>query len=492
VAIEGTDRVKAVPAFLRRHPALWVEWLRLGNALSRWRGEGSRVLLLVLSGVAVVVALLAALWGHVVSAIETLAEYRLLLAVVAAIYAATSVSGRRRELEEARSNSWLIATPIPPRSLLISQAIRVLLPLFVLAIAVVLFPALIALTNEGMTAAAEKVAGAAAGGLLIGSVVGWFSGRRVKPSGVVPSRYVPQPRVRRSAPAQSRSTLAQTSNEAAHTARAGAHVAGAAANPAGLAEAAGANVTRVAEIADANVTSGTETAGANVAGVAEAAGPSVTRVAEIAGVNVTSGAVTAGANVAGVAEVTGANVMGVAGCAAGAYLRPDAAGLSGWPIAQVLAWSRPENSRYVLIAALLAVQGGSSALTGLSVVAMYLVASYLAALLSAMTAVAKSAAIWLRATPITMMGFVWSVSRRALAHQLVGVALAIVCMLLLGSPMSMALQVAALWLGLFISISGFALVDNYRGRSPLVKIVLSIAAFAAIATVLQLRAGAKT
>lgn len=383
--------MKALPAFLRRHPALWVEWLRLVNSLSRLRGDGRRAVLLILCAVAVVVALLVALSGHVVSAIGTLAEYWVLLAVVAVIYAAGSVSSRRRQLEESGSQSWLTATPIPPRSLLISQAIRVLLPLVVLVVAVVMFPALIAFTHEGVGAAAEKVAGAAAGGLLVGSVVGWFTGRRAKPSGVVPSRYVPQPRLRRSAPAHSRGAATA---ETAH--------------------------------------------------------------------------------------------------AAVAYMRPDAAGLSGWPIAQVLSWSRPENSRYVLIAALLAVQGGSSALTGLSVVAMYFVASYLAALLSAMTAVAKSAAEWLRATPITLMGFVWSVSRRALTHQLIGVALAIVCMLLLGSPLSMALQIAALWLGLFISISGFALVDNYRGRSPLVKIALSIAAFAAIATLLQLRAGAKT
>lgn len=131
-------------------------------------------------------------------------------------------------------------------------------------------------------------------------------------------------------------------------------------------------------------------------------------------------------------------------------------------------------------------------MAGLCVVAMYFVASYLAALVSAMTTVAKSAAVWLRATPSTLMGFVWSVSRRALVHQCVGVSLAVVCMLLLGVPIGMALQVAALWLGLFISISGFALVGNYRGRSPVVKIALSVAAFAALATVLHLRAGAKT
>lgn len=342
--------------------------------MSRWREEGSRAVLLALSALAVVIALLFAGSGRVVGGIETLADYWVLLAVVAVIYAATSVSGRRRQLEESKSQSWLVATPIPPRSLLVSQAIRVLLPLCALAVVAVMVPALIALTNEGVAAAAEKVAGATAGGLFVGGVVGWWTGRRTKPSGVVPSRYVPQPR----------------------------------------------------------------------------------------------------------------------GKAAKASMRPDASALSGWPIAQVLAWSRPENSRYVLIAALLAVQGGSSAVAGLSVVAMYFVASYLAALLSATTTVAKSAATWLRATPITLLGFVWSVSRRALLHQLIGAVLAIACMLLLGAPVSMALQAAVLWLGLFVSISGLALVDHYRGRSPLVKIALSVATVAALATVLQLRVGAKS
>lgn len=375
MATEGANRITSLPpwtpALLRRHPALLVEWLRLVNSWSRWRGEGGTAALLVLSVLAVVIALLFSLSGHVVGAIRTLADYWVLWAVVAAIYAATSVSGRRRQLEESKSQSWLIATPIPPRSLLVSHAIRVLLPLVVIAAVVVMFPALVALTNEGIAAAAEKVAGAAAGGLLIGGVFGWWTGRRAKASGVVASRYVPQPRTDRS-------------------------------------------------------------------------------------------------------------------------MRPDTAALAGWPIAQVLAWSRPENSRYVLIAALLAVQGGSSAIAGLSVVAMYFVASYLAALVSATTSVAKSAAAWLRATPITLVGFVWSVSRRALMHQFIGVALAVGCMAMLGAPIGMALQVAALWLGLFVSIAGLALVDNYRGRSPLVKIALSIAAFAALAAIFQFRAGAKT
>jgi hypothetical protein len=360
-----------MPAFVRKHPALLVEWLRLANSFSRWRGEGRHAVVLALCAIAVVLALLVALSGHAASAIETLAGYWVLLTLIAALYAATSVSGRRRRLEEASSQSWLIATPIPPRSLFVSQAIRVLLPLVALVVAGAMFPMLVALVNDGLTASAAKVSAAAAGGLIVGGVIGWWTRRRAKTSGYVPSRYVPRPRVR-------------------------------------------------------------------------------------------------------------------------SDLRPDAAALASWPIAQVLSWSRPENSRYVMITALLAVQGGSSAIAGLSVVAMYFGASYLAALLSAMTTVAKSAAAWLRATPITLMGFVWSVSRRALAHQLIGVALAIGCMTMLGAPIVMALELAALWLGLFISISGFALVDHYRGRSPLVKIALSVTAVAALATVVQLRAGAKS
>lgn len=371
---DATKRIATVPAwtpaFIRRHPALLVEWLQLTNSWSRWREQGSRTGWLLLSAAVVAIALFVSLSGHVASAVETLSEYWVLLVVIAAMYAATSVNQRRRQLAESTSQSWLIATPVPPRSLRISLAIRTLFPLVALTVAVLMFPALVALTTEGMAAAGETVAAAAAGGALIGGVVGWWMGRRAKHSGVVPSRYVPRPRAR-------------------------------------------------------------------------------------------------------------------------AITRPDASALAGWPIAQVFAWSRPENSRYVLIAALMAVQGGSSAIAGLSVVAMYFVASYLAALLSSMMTVAKSAADWLRATPITLAAFVWSVSRRALAHQLLGTALAVGVMLLLGAPLGMALQIAALWLGLVISISGFALVDNYRGRSPAVKVALSIAAFAALAAALQLRGGAK-
>lgn len=165
--------------------------------------------------------------------------------------------------------------------------------------------------------------------------------------------------------------------------------------------------------------------------------------------------------------------------------------LSGWPIAQTFAWSRPENSRYVLIVALFAVQGGSSALVGGSVVALYFVVSYLAALLSALLQVAKSAGAWLRATPMALSEFVWALSSRALVHQAIGTALAAGFMCLLGAPLILALQLAALWLGLVTSIWGCALVDSYRGRPAPVKIALIVAAWAALLVALQWRAAGR-
>jgi hypothetical protein len=166
--------------------------------------------------------------------------------------------------------------------------------------------------------------------------------------------------------------------------------------------------------------------------------------------------------------------------------------LSGWPIAQVLAWSRPENSRYVLVVALFAVQGGSSAILGLSVVALYFIGSYLAALLSALVSVAKSASAWLRSTPMSLSEFVWLLSRRALIHQVLGTALAATFMLLVGAPLMPTLQIAALWLSLVISVSGCALVDCYRGRSPAMKVAMCFVAWGAFLALLQMRSAERT
>jgi len=185
---------------------------------------------------------------------------------------------------------------------------------------------------------------------------------------------------------------------------------------------------------------------------------------------------------------------------------PSAAALSGWPLAQVRAWGRPDNLRILLMVGMLAVQAGSSALVGLSVVAMWLLGGYLAGLLTAVLQTASMASHWLRSTPLPFAHFAWAVCRRALLYQIVGTMLAIALMVILGSPVLSALYVGGLWLSIVVLACSIGVADSYRARRPFLKLAVSFAALAIvearehgwsipIAAVLaawQLRAGAKT
>jgi hypothetical protein len=185
---------------------------------------------------------------------------------------------------------------------------------------------------------------------------------------------------------------------------------------------------------------------------------------------------------------------------------PSTAALSGWPLAQVRAWGRPENLRVLLMVAMLAVQAGSSAIVGLSVVAIWLLGGYLAGLLTAVLQTAAMASRWLRSTPIPFAQFAWAVTRRALLYQIVGAAIAVGLMVALGSPVLSALYVGALWLAIVLLSCSIGLAESYRARPTFVRMVLSFAAMAVVearehgwsipvAAVLaawHLRAGAKT
>jgi hypothetical protein len=185
---------------------------------------------------------------------------------------------------------------------------------------------------------------------------------------------------------------------------------------------------------------------------------------------------------------------------------PSVAALSGWPMAQVRAWGRPDNLRVLLMIAMLAVQAGSSALVGLSVVAMWLLGGYLAGLLAAVLQTANQASRWLRSTPIPFAQFAWAVSRRALAYQAALTALAVALMVILGAPLLSALYIGGLWLTIVLLACSISLAENYRTRPPLIRMALSFAAVAVvearehgwsipIAAALaawHLRAGAKT
>jgi hypothetical protein len=186
---------------------------------------------------------------------------------------------------------------------------------------------------------------------------------------------------------------------------------------------------------------------------------------------------------------------------------PSAAALSRWPVAQVRAWGRPENLRIlVLIPALFAVQAGSSAVHGLSVLAIWVLGGYLGGLLRAVWYTARAAADWLRSTPIPFAQFAWSMTSRALLHQLVGTAVAAAVLISLGAPLMNALYVSALWLAIVLLSYSIFVVDAYRARAPLIRLVLSFATvaivearehgwsipLAALLAAWHLRAGAKT
>jgi hypothetical protein len=186
---------------------------------------------------------------------------------------------------------------------------------------------------------------------------------------------------------------------------------------------------------------------------------------------------------------------------------PSPQALSGWPVAQVRAWGRPENLRIlVLIPALFAVQAGSSAVHGLSVLAIWVLAGYLGGLLRAVWHTARSAADWLRSTPLPFAQFAWAMTRTALLHQFVGTAVAAAVLISLGAPLASASYISALWLAIVLLSYSIFVVDEYRSRAPLIRLVLSFATvaivearehgwsipLAALLAAWHLRAGAKT
>jgi hypothetical protein len=186
---------------------------------------------------------------------------------------------------------------------------------------------------------------------------------------------------------------------------------------------------------------------------------------------------------------------------------PSSDALSGWPVAQVRAWGRPENLRIlVLIPALFAVQAGSSAVHGLSVLAIWVLGGYLGGLLRAVWHTARSASDWLRSTPIPFAQFAWAMTRRALLHQFGGTVVAAAVLISLGAPLASALYLSALWLAIVLLSYSIFVVDAYRSRPPLLRLVLSFATLAivearehgwsiplaALLAAWHLRAGAKT
>ena len=156
--------------------------------------------------------------------------------------------------------------------------------------------------------------------------------------------------------------------------------------------------------------------------------------------------------------------------------RPSAAGLARWPIAQALAWIRPENARLLLAVAILTIPGGIGPLAAAGLLASWAIVSYLGALFLAVPRVARTASDWLRSTPIAFWAFAWPLARRMLLHQFCGTVIGGVVMRLLGAAPSTALYAGTVWLAIVALVTASSLADCYRARSPVAKITLSVIA----------------
>jgi hypothetical protein len=157
-----------------------------------------------------------------------------------------------------------------------------------------------------------------------------------------------------------------------------------------------------------------------------------------------------------------------------AHFAPSSAALSHWPIAQAFAWSRPENARFLLAAAILSAPGGTGVLGALLILVMWVVVSYLVAVLVAIPYVARTASEWLRSTPMTFWAFAWPLARRAVLHQICGTLIAIAASLMLGSSPLTAIYLGTLWMTIVVTTAAIGLADCYRARSATMKTTLSI------------------
>lgn len=155
---------------------------------------------------------------------------------------------------------------------------------------------------------------------------------------------------------------------------------------------------------------------------------------------------------------------------------PSLEGLSRWPVLAALAWHRPENSRWLFIAAALSVPMGSSALLGVAILAVWSLGSYLLALVRCLSSVAAQAAHWLRPTTISFPRFAWALVRRVLIHQCIGTVIFCAALIAVGANVGDALYVGSVWLSLVCMMSAIGTSRAFLARAPTVRTVASVAA----------------
>lgn len=140
-------------------------------------------------------------------------------------------------------------------------------------------------------------------------------------------------------------------------------------------------------------------------------------------------------------------------------------GLARWPITRAFAWANPDTVRWPLMAAILSVTAGSSALTGLLVIGSWTLLLYMVALLNSTLRVAREAALWLRTTPIPLARFAAAIGCRSFIHQVLGSL--VVIGLLVANKVSLldAALLVSLWMSFVLIAYSTTIAHSFGMRS---------------------------
>jgi hypothetical protein len=155
------------------------------------------------------------------------------------------------------------------------------------------------------------------------------------------------------------------------------------------------------------------------------------------------------------------------------------AALSRWPIASAFAWATPDTVRWPLMAAMLSVMSGSSALVGLGVVGFWMLIVYIATLFTSTVRVAREAALWLRSTPLSFGRFAFAIGGRSFAHQVVATAVIGACFALETGTVWKSLLFVSPWIAFvmvaYVTTIGYAFSMRRGRRVTILVSAISIA-----------------
>lgn len=133
-------------------------------------------------------------------ALDWLSKNEILVGIAAALYAIPFVIRRRTHLASEYAQSWLLATPLPPRAFRMAAGLRiagaVAAQIVVASVVLIATNAAAGRTVSDLTVAVVWLSG----GLLLGSLVGVAWRLKVPGRGHEESRFIPRARVHRSQP----------------------------------------------------------------------------------------------------------------------------------------------------------------------------------------------------------------------------------------------------------------------------------------------------